>query len=423
MAIDASIPLQVQQVKIPTALEMMSLRDLSTRNQVNQLTLQEKQTELQNRNMLMEYMRSPEALDPQTGRLTPQAISKITQIDPKMGMSLGQQMQQLSLQDVAVNEKRDTVRKRIGTAYYTAYQNHLQRTGGNTQEAERLARSETLEAIRSEEESGSLTAQGLPRADIEKLKQLPPPEQMRTIVTALGGDLKKDEPSPPKSSETRTLNFKGPGDVTYQKQQEWDQNTRKWVDIPGTSVPRHRDVAPLDEKRVQQLSVALEKANISESIAVLQEVENQLKSVPQLADWLTGVKSKVPDLMAPKEVLSGRQAFQKLFNITLKDRSGAAVTIPELERLKKEFASGLWNRPEQIEDGLRQAHNVIVRHYKSIAAGFGPNALKQFNENLQEIGGSPLDLEERPAKDKATVEKYPDPEKERRYQEWKSKQK
>ena len=94
--------------------------------------------------------------------------------------------------------------------------------------------------------------------------------------------------------------------------------------------------------------------------------------------------------MVPEKVRYGRQAFEKLFNITLKDRSGAAVTNQELERLKKEYARGLWKTPEQIQKGLDQARSVITAHYLGIAAGFGKEALGQYNQNLQEVGGRPV---------------------------------
>jgi hypothetical protein len=82
-----------------------------------------------------------------------------------------------------------------------------------------------------------------------------------------------------------------------------------------------------------------------------------------------------------------RQAFQKLFNITLKNRSGAAVTIPELERLKKEFATGAWKTPQQLIEGVNQARNVINQHYRSVSAGFAPEALETYNERIRQYGG------------------------------------
>jgi hypothetical protein len=153
-----------------------------------------------------------------------------------------------------------------------------------------------------------------------------------------------------------------------------------------------------DEKtrgEVQKLGAALEKANLPESDAVLGAVEKALEKTPSLGDYLAGPKSAVPDIALrttgisaeeAQAIREGRQAFQKLFNITLKNRSGAAVTIPEFERLKKEFATGVWKDPKQLEAGVKQAREIIQKHYASVAAGFGKDTLKAYNDNLQGLG-------------------------------------
>jgi hypothetical protein len=140
-------------------------------------------------------------------------------------------------------------------------------------------------------------------------------------------------------------------------------------------------------RRTQQLQGALEKANLPEADAVLGAVEDTLAKTPQVAEYISGPKSLLPDLALSKEITQGRQAFQKLFNITLKNRSGAAVTIPEFERLKKEFATGVWKKPEQLAEGVKQAREIISRHYASVSAGFGKDALEAYNENIRGFGG------------------------------------
>ena len=144
--------------------------------------------------------------------------------------------------------------------------------------------------------------------------------------------------------------------------------------------------------QVKDLGAALEKANLPEADAVLGAVEKAIEKAPNLPEYLAGPKSAVPDLAVgltagnADDIRAGRQAFQKLFNITLKNRSGAAVTIPEFERLKKEFATGVWKTPEQIKEGVRQARDIIQKHYASVSAGFGPDVLKAYNDNLQGLG-------------------------------------
>jgi hypothetical protein len=144
------------------------------------------------------------------------------------------------------------------------------------------------------------------------------------------------------------------------------------------------------QKQTQQLGTALERANLPEADSVLRGVEDALRKRPDLAEYLSGGKSLLPDAVVDKDIAAGRQAFAKLFNITLKNRSGAAVTVPEFERLKAEFGNGVWKTPEQFKNGIEQARNIISQHYRSVASGFGTDALNAYNSNLREMGGSPL---------------------------------
>lgn len=140
-------------------------------------------------------------------------------------------------------------------------------------------------------------------------------------------------------------------------------------------------------RQVQQLGGALEKANLPEADAVLGAVEKALDARPDLAEYLSGPKFLIPDMALPNDIAAGRQAFQKLFNITLKNRSGAAVTIPEFERLKAEFGNGVFKTPAQLRNAMDQARNIISKHYASVASGFSPDAMKAYNENVRGYGG------------------------------------
>lgn len=139
--------------------------------------------------------------------------------------------------------------------------------------------------------------------------------------------------------------------------------------------------------QVQRLGGALEKANLPQADAVLADVENEINKNPDVLKLVTGIGEGTPDWMLPKAATDARQAFTKLFNITLKDRSGSAVTNQELERLKKEFGSGLFKKPEQLQTAVDKARDIINKHYAAVAAGYGPDALKAYNENLRGFGG------------------------------------
>lgn len=138
--------------------------------------------------------------------------------------------------------------------------------------------------------------------------------------------------------------------------------------------------------RTRQVQTALEKANLPQADAVLSDVEKATEDKKVLS-YISGPDAWRPDWTIPDNAKFARQAFQKLFNITLKDRSGAAVTNQELERLKQEFATGVFKSPAQLENAVKKARGIIDRHYASVAAGFGKDALSSYNDNLRSLGG------------------------------------
>lgn len=140
-------------------------------------------------------------------------------------------------------------------------------------------------------------------------------------------------------------------------------------------------------KNTQKLQSALEKANLPEADATLGAVEEALKKNPNVAEYINGPKSILPDAVVGPEITQARQAVNKLFNITLKARSGAAVTQQELDRLKQEFAIGVTKKPSQLQDAIDQARNILSKHYTSVTAGFGKDALDAYNENIRGFGG------------------------------------
>lgn len=174
------------------------------------------------------------------------------------------------------------------------------------------------------------------------------------------------------------------------------QNAQLNADLKRLGLDIQRDkvnaaATQATDKQVQALGTALEKAGLPTSEEVLKQVRDALGPDEQKAldraSYISGTNSWKPDLAVDKDVKDLRQASAKLFNITLKDRSGAAVTNQELERLKQEFATGIWKSPDQFINGIKKAEGIIKQHYAAVAAGFGPDALKGYNDNLRSMGG------------------------------------
>lgn len=67
----------------------------------------------------------------------------------------------------------------------------------------------------------------------------------------------------------------------------------------------------------------------------------------------------------------------KLFNIELKDRSGAAVTTPELERLKMEYSQGKFNTESEILGAMKRYKSALLSKMRDIEAA-NPSAASRY---------------------------------------------
>lgn len=154
------------------------------------------------------------------------------------------------------------------------------------------------------------------------------------------------------------------------------------------------DKAAMDREKAQnkavtQLGTAVEKADISNVNAALAAAEQAIQN-KDVANYLTGPKSLIPDAMLPPDIRQAKQDITRLFNITLKQRSGAAVTNQELDRLKQEFGQGLLKTPDQVTKGIERFREILDKHTQGVVAGFGKDALDAYNDNLKSVGGTPL---------------------------------
>lgn len=164
------------------------------------------------------------------------------------------------------------------------------------------------------------------------------------------------------------------------------QNGLLQIRLAGQANTQNADVA----KRAGQMTTALERAELPRVSASLDNVEAAIKNPKVDFGDLTGLGALKPDLAVNSETKAARQSLQQLFNITLKERSGAAVTNNELLRLQKEFGEGAFKTKDQLEGAVARAREIVTKHYQAIAAGYGNDALKFYNDNLEAVGGRPL---------------------------------
>src|SRR5437899_2614689 len=184
MPIDSAIPLSYKpSTELMGPKDLLSLKDLGQRSQLNEMEIHKKQA-------MTQALSSPQAVDPQTGRLSLQAIGAVTQIDPMLGAQLGQQQETLRLRDLQINEKKQALSMRIGTSYVESYDRYLQQTGGNKLEAQRLAVADRNATIDELEKSGQFSSNGVSDPEIMRIRStVRDPDQVRALVSAMGGKI------------------------------------------------------------------------------------------------------------------------------------------------------------------------------------------------------------------------------------------
>lgn len=75
--------------------------------------------------------------------------------------------------------------------------------------------------------------------------------------------------------------------------------------------------------------------------------------------------------------------FARIFNVELKDRSGAAVTNPEMDRMKEEFNSGRFNTEQELIAAVKAYKSAANQEFENREAAFRP----QVKERYRSRGG------------------------------------
>jgi len=80
--------------------------------------------------------------------------------------------------------------------------------------------------------------------------------------------------------------------------------------------------------------------------------------------------------------------IQKVFNVELKDRSGAAVTTPEMNRIKTEFAAGKFNTEEEMIGALKLYRSLALQAMQNAEAGFRPEIRSEYQARGGKLSGN-----------------------------------
>jgi hypothetical protein len=132
---------------------------------------------------------------------------------------------------------------------------------------------------------------------------------------------------------------------------------------------------------VTKLADDVVRTNVPQAESALGEIEGMVNIIRERGDTDLpgfGLSAALPDIALSDEGKALRQRVSKLFNITLKDRSGAAVTSQELERLKREFGAGALKTDNQLLDALNIYRRELEDLKKTVAAGYSPDVVREF---------------------------------------------
>ncbi len=146
------------------------------------------------------------------------------------------------------------------------------------------------------------------------------------------------------------------------------------------------------DKQIVTLSKDIEGAQ--GSLGAIDKIEETLGFKLEDADTSDGLKvgGKSKDLPGTSIPGLGRYSFYNkdarqlkdraasVFNAVLKDRSGAAVTTPELERLKTEFSEGKFNTEPELIKALQLYKRETQRALMNRQAGYVPEAVDEYEK-------------------------------------------
>lgn len=155
-----------------------------------------------------------------------------------------------------------------------------------------------------------------------------------------------------------------------------------------------RKVSEFQDKNVQKLQDKL--GNSQDAVNTLGEVEGQLGfNLDEYDPKTNTAKNKKVDLPGVSVPGVGRVSFydkdarnledtaQKLFNIQVKDRSGASVTSNEMQRIQKEWSQGKYNTEADRLNAMQRYKRALQQTMKDVEAGFNPSVVGE----LESRGG------------------------------------
>ncbi len=138
-------------------------------------------------------------------------------------------------------------------------------------------------------------------------------------------------------------------------------------------------------KKVKVISNDFNDNNWNEIIFVANEVEKLIED-SKASGNIEGVgfiEGNLPNFLVGEEGKLNKAKIAKLFNITLKDRSGAAVTEPELLRLQEEFGKGSFTTDQDFINAFNNYKRIFNNILRQEIKGYDPKAFSAWGGTFQ----------------------------------------
>ena len=116
--------------------------------------------------------------------------------------------------------------------------------------------------------------------------------------------------------------------------------------------------------------------NIGDAVLNLNSIITKIPETGDIPGY--GQTGMTPQFMLSDEGKALRQDLSRIFNVVLKERSGAAVTVPEFERLKTEFGTNSLATDKEFRYALTAAVAALKEKIRNINSGFDPAVIKQY---------------------------------------------
>lgn len=165
--------------------------------------------------------------------------------------------------------------------------------------------------------------------------------------------------------------------------------------IQRESIAATKDLARSDRKRetderqsrwedtkIMEHSENLAKTGIPQAVTTLRELDAAIGGMDVTKDvpGYGRMAGLVPDMLVPSgsKMERVRSLVQRLANIQLKDRSGAAVTNPEFDRFKREFGTGTFMPDSRLLEGLKNYRDALKALHGGFESGLPGNVLQRY---------------------------------------------